>query len=240
MVRSRRRPPPTPGQSPKTRPFVARTGDHCRQPCAPPHCQWPLLLIQAAERPPLAHTPCSASPTSKTPGRGDNWQRPIRSSSLSPCLCAPMSQSSGHSPTELSLPGTPFRFPSWRLRQHLPSFRLSRSKCTVTCWRQTGFGPLTLSNITISYIRSPLSQHGLLFNAWSLPLPPLSLFLSVSLSLSLSLSLSPSLHFSSAPHPSNPLLRLIHPALLFYLSLVFLLGALDTWGRRDFRSAECI
>ena len=29
-------------------------------------------------------------------------------------------------------------------------------------------------------------------------------------------------------HPSNPLLRLIHPALLFYLSLVFLLGALDT------------
>ena len=42
---------------------------------------------------------------------------------------------------------------------------------------------------------------------------------------SLSLSLS---SFSSAPHPNNPLLRLIHPALLFYLSLVFLLGALDT------------
>ena len=54
----------------------------------------------------------------------------------------------------------------------------------------------------------------------SLPPPPLSLSLS-----SLSLSLS---SLSSAPHPSNPLLRLIHPALLFYLSLVFLLGALDT------------
>ena len=34
--------------------------------------------------------------------------------------------------------------------------------------------------------------------------------------VSLFLSLS---SFSSAPHPSNPLLRLIHPALLFYLSL---------------------
>ena len=38
-------------------------GNHCQQPCAPPHCQWPVLLIQAAERPPPAHTPCSASPT---------------------------------------------------------------------------------------------------------------------------------------------------------------------------------
>ena len=60
-------------------------------------------------------------------------------------------------------------------------------------------------------------------------LPPLSLPPSLSLSLSLFLSISLSLSsFSSAPHPSNPLLRLIHPALLFYLSLVFLLGALDT------------
>ena len=33
-----------------------------------------------------------------------------------------------------------------------------------------------------SYIRSPLSQHGLLFNAWSLPPPPPSLSLSLSLS----------------------------------------------------------
>ena len=32
-------------------------------PCAPPHCQLPLLLVQAAERPPPAHTPRSASPT---------------------------------------------------------------------------------------------------------------------------------------------------------------------------------
>ena len=124
MVRSRRRPPPTPGQSPKTRPFVARTRDHCRQPCAPPHCQWPLLLIQAAERPPPANTLCSASPqlahienprTRRQLATAHPFQLSL------PCLCAPMIRSSGHSPTELSLPGTPFRFPSWRLRQHLPS-----------------------------------------------------------------------------------------------------------------------
>ena len=84
-----------------------------------------------------------------------------------------------------------------------------------------------------SYIQSPLSQHGLPFNSRSLPPPSPSLTLSLSLSLSLS-------SFSSAPHPSNLLLRLIHPALLFFISLVFLLGALDTWGRRDLRSAECI
>ena len=78
--------------------------------------------------------------------------------SLSPCLCAPMTRSSGHSPTELSQPGTPFRFTSRRQRQHLPSFRLSRSKCTVTCWRQTGFGPLTLSNIkSILHTATPFS-----------------------------------------------------------------------------------
>ena len=135
MVRSRRRPPPTPGQSPKTRPFVARTGDHCRQLCAPPHCQWICFLykllsgprlptLRALLPPHLAHIENPRIGRS----RGDNWQRPIRSSSLSPCLCAPMTRSSGHSPTELSLPGTPSRFPSWRLRQHLPSFRLSRSK----------------------------------------------------------------------------------------------------------------
>ena len=31
-----------------------------------------LSVASASERPPPAHTPCSASPTSKTPGRGDN------------------------------------------------------------------------------------------------------------------------------------------------------------------------
>ena len=58
----------------------------------------------------------------------------------------------------------------------------------------------------------------------SLPPPPLS----HSLSLSLSLSLSPSLHSPQHLTPATLFFRLIHPALLFYLSLVFLLGALDT------------
>ena len=46
----------------------------------------------------------------------------------------------------------------------------------------------------VSYIRSPLSQHGLLFNAWSLaapPPPPPSLSLSLSLPLFILLSTSP-------------------------------------------------
>ena len=55
---------------------------------------------------------------------------------------------------------------------------------------------------------------------------------------SLSLSLSLFILFSTSP--SIPLPGLIHPSLLFKLSLVFLLGAPDTSPRRGLRAVECI
>ena len=201
MVRSRRRPPPTPGQSPKTRPFVARTEDYCRQPCAPPHCQWPVLLIEAAERSPPAHTPCSASPTigphrkpldEATTGNGPSVP------ALSPLACALQ---------WLDPPSIPLR--NCHCLERPSAFR--PGDCANTCPASDFQGPSAPSpaegklalghwhclTLRASYIRSPLSQHGLLFNAWSPPPPP-------SLSFSLSLSLSLSLFILLSTSPQQP------------------------------------